>query len=71
MKKIFAIALSFGLFAFSANAQVNRNVDPSQKVQRDSTHRGGKMMQDLNLTADQKAQMKANRESNETTKRRH
>ena len=63
MKKLLAIALSFSLFALNVNAQVTRNVDPSQKFQRDSSHRrGDKMMKDLDLTDAQKAQLKANRE---------
>ena len=60
MKKLLAIVLSFSFFALNANAQVTRNVNPSQKIQKDSTHkkRDSKMMKDLNLTEAQKAQMK-------------
>lgn len=60
MKKILAIVLSFSFFALNANAQVTRYVNPSQKVQRDSTHkkRDGKMMKDLNLSQSQQSQMK-------------
>lgn len=64
MKKLLTIALAFSLFTISANAQVQRNVSPSQKMQNDSTHRrGGKMMKDLNLTDAQKTQMKESREN--------
>lgn len=64
MKKLLTIAVAFSLFTISANAQVQRNVSPSQKMQNDSTHRrGGKMMKDLNLTDAQKTQMKESREN--------
>ena len=64
MKKLLTIAVVFSLFAISADAQVQRNVDPSQKMQSDSAHRkGGKMMKDLNLTDAQKAQMKESRQT--------
>ncbi len=65
MKKLLAIALSFSFFALNANAQVTRNVNASQKVQRDSTHKrkDGQMMKDLNLTAAQKTQWKENQQN--------
>lgn len=64
MKKIFTIALALSLYTIGANAQVQRNVSPSQKMQNDSTHkRGGKMMKDLNLTDAQKTQMKESRQN--------
>jgi Spy/CpxP family protein refolding chaperone len=64
MKKLLTIAVAFSLFTISANAQVQRNASPSQKMQNDSTHRrGGKMMKDLNLTDAQKTQMKESREN--------
>lgn len=60
MKKLLSIALGFSLFALTANAQVERKADPSQKVQRADAHKkDGKMMKDLNLTQEQKDQMKA------------
>ena len=66
MKKIFLIVLASGFFAISSNAQVKRDVTQSQKVRSDSSRhfRKGKMENDLNLTADQKAQMKTLHESN-------
>jgi Spy/CpxP family protein refolding chaperone len=59
MKKLLVIAIATFFFAANSNAQVRRNVDAAQKVQRDSTHkkRDGKMMKDLNLTQDQKTKM--------------
>jgi len=64
MKKLLAIALSFSLFTLTANAQVSRNSNEQNKVQRDSLHkRNGNMMKDLNLTEAQKAQLKESRQS--------
>ena len=59
MKKLLVIVIATFFFAANSNAQVKRNVDATQKVQRDSTHkkRDGKMMKDLNLTQDQKTKM--------------
>jgi Spy/CpxP family protein refolding chaperone len=64
MKKLFLFAVAGLLFAATGNAQVKRNSTKSQTVQSDSTHhfRRGKMMDNLNLTADQKAQLKTMRE---------
>jgi hypothetical protein len=39
MKKLSAIVIAFSFFALNANAQVKRNVTPSQKIQRDSTRK--------------------------------
>jgi Spy/CpxP family protein refolding chaperone len=59
MKKLLGIAIATFFFAANSNAQVRRNVDATQKVQRDSTHkkRDGKMKKDMNLTQDQKTKM--------------
>ncbi len=60
MKKLLVIAMATFLFTANSNAQVKRNVNPSQKIQQNSTHRkkdgkrDGKMM---NLTPDQKTKM--------------
>lgn len=66
MKKLFLFALTGFFFAVSANAQIERNTNPSQKVQSDSAHHHhrGEMMDQLNLSPDQKSQMKSLRESN-------
>ncbi len=63
MKKLLAIALSFSLFALTANAQVSRKSNEHNKVQRDSHHKNGNMMKDLNLSEAQKTQLKESRES--------
>lgn len=66
MKKLFLLVMAGSFFAVSSNAQVTRSTNPSQKVRSDSSHhfRKGKMMDNLNLTQDQKTQMKALHESN-------
>lgn len=70
MKKLLVIAIATCFFAVNSNAQVKRNVDPSQKTQSDSTHknRNGKMMKDLNLTPDQKSKMKEIHQSTQQQK---
>jgi Spy/CpxP family protein refolding chaperone len=64
MKKLFLFAVAGLLLAATGNAQVKRNSPKPQTMQSDSSHhfRKGKMMDNLNLTADQKAQLKAMRE---------
>lgn len=68
MKKITVIALAAFLFSLNTEAQVRRKVDASQKVQSDTSrkHQDHKMMKDLNLTSEQKSEMKAMRESNKS-----
>lgn len=64
MKKLFLFATAAILFTITSNAQVSRETNPNQKVQSDSLRAHNKaMMDDLNLTADQKSQMKAAQES--------
>ncbi len=61
MKKLFLVAVAGFFFAANSNAQVQRKMSQHRYMQSDSTHRlqKGKMMQKLNLTADQQTQMKA------------
>ena len=61
MKKLFLVAIAGLFFAANSNAQVKRNVPQSQQMRSDSSHhfKRGNMMDQLNLTADQKSQMKA------------
>jgi Spy/CpxP family protein refolding chaperone len=60
MKKLFLFAIAGFFFATASNAQVRRDAPASQKVQSDTSHHFRKnMMADLNLTADQKAQLKS------------
>lgn len=64
MKKLFLVAIAGLFFAANSNAQVKRDVQRSQKMQSDSSHhfRKGKMADQLNLTADQKSQVKTLRQ---------
>ncbi|MEO6838448.1 MAG: hypothetical protein ABI261_07805 [Ginsengibacter sp.] len=66
MKKLFLFVMAGFLFVLNTNAQVTRNTNPSQRVQSDSSshHQRGHMMDQLNLTPDQKSQMKLLRKSN-------
>lgn len=65
MKKLLSIAFAFSFFALQANAQATQNSNPRQRIQRDSIPkmRDGKMFKDLQLTPDQEARIKANREN--------
>lgn len=59
MKKLFLIAVAGFFFTVNSNAQVKRETARSQKMQSDSTHHFNKgMMADLNLSPDQKTQLK-------------
>lgn len=66
MKRLFLIVLASSFFAISSNAQVKRDVTQSRKVRSDSSHgfQNAKKEHDLNLSADQKAQVKTLRENN-------
>jgi len=61
MKKLILLAIAGLFFAATSNAQVQREVPKHQHMKSDSAHhlQRGKMMQDLNLTTDQKTRMKA------------
>ena len=60
MKKLFISLLAIAFCVSTGNAQVQRDATQSQKVRSDSSRHFKKsmMMNDLNLTADQKSQMK-------------
>lgn len=64
MKKFILVAIAGFFLAANTNAQVKRKVPQSQKMQSDSSHhfKRGEMMDQLNLTADQKSQMKSLRQ---------
>ena len=66
MKKVFLFVTAAFLFAATSNAQVQRNSSNSQRVQSDSARhaRNGKMMNELNLSQDQKTQMKSLHQEN-------
>ena len=60
MKKLFAIAIVTFFLSANINAQVKRNVDPAQKIQRDKNRSEMKNeIRKLDLTQDQKIKMKA------------
>ena len=61
MKKLFLVAIAGLFFAANSSAQAKRNVPHSQQMRSDSSRhfQKGKMQDQLNLTADQKSQMKA------------
>lgn len=64
MKKLFLMTTAAIVFTITSNAQITRKADPSQKVQSDSLSAHKKaLMDELNLTPDQKSQMKAIHES--------
>jgi len=60
MKKLFLIAAAGLFFATTGNAQVQRQTPQHRHMQSDSTRhfKRGEMMQQLNLSDDQKSQMK-------------
>jgi Spy/CpxP family protein refolding chaperone len=65
MKKLFLFAVAGFFFAINTNAQVSRKTNRAQKIQSDSSrHQRGEMMDQLNLTPDQKSQIKSLHESN-------
>ncbi|HEY5391145.1 MAG TPA: hypothetical protein VIJ57_03435 [Hanamia sp.] len=66
MKKVFLFVTAALLFAATSNAQVQRNSSSSQRVQSDSARHGrnGKMMNELNLSQDQKTQIKSLHQEN-------
>jgi Spy/CpxP family protein refolding chaperone len=66
MKRLFLFALSGFIFMTSANAQITRKSNPSQRVQSDTArhHHKNEMMSQLNLNQDQKSQLKSLRQSN-------
>jgi Spy/CpxP family protein refolding chaperone len=65
MKKLFLFAAAGLFFAATGNAQVKRNAPQTQKVQSDSSHHFKKgMMNELNLTSDQKSQLRELYEQN-------
>lgn len=67
MKKLFAIAFSVLIISYSADAQVQRKADPTQRVQNDSLRKKGKeYLNDLNLSETQKVQLKGMRDEIKT-----
>ncbi len=64
MKKLLLIAVAGLFFVANSNAQIQRKMPQHQRIKSDSSHhfQKGQMMQDLNLTEDQKTQLKSMRE---------
>ncbi|MDE3183577.1 MAG: hypothetical protein KGM16_09180 [Bacteroidota bacterium] len=64
MKKLLLVAVAGLFFIANSNAQIQREMPQHQRIKSDSSHhfQKGKMMQDLNLTEDQKTQLKSMRE---------
>ncbi|MGH2647811.1 MAG: hypothetical protein ACRDE8_09605 [Ginsengibacter sp.] len=59
MKKITSIAIAFLFTALAAKAQIKREVDSSQTKQSTvQKTKNGKMMKELNLSKEQRSQMK-------------
>ena len=65
MKKTFLTLLAFSAITISATAQQQQSqpIDHHQHAQCDRSHKHGMEMQALNLTADQKAKLKAYNQS--------
>lgn len=61
MKKLILLAIAGLFFAVNSNAQTQRVMPKHQGMTSDSVHqyKRGTMMQELNLSVDQKAKMKA------------
>jgi Spy/CpxP family protein refolding chaperone len=60
MKKLFVLVISLGFLASNAIAQVKREVNPSQTSESNTMkkHKKKEMMKELNLTKEQRGQMK-------------
>ena len=58
MKKIFLFAIAGFFFTVNSSAQVQREVPQSQQTQTEPSQHQNGMMNQLNLTPDQKSQMK-------------
>jgi len=65
MKNLFLVVMAGFFFVMNTNAQVSGNANPNRKFRSDSSHHHrGQMMEQLNLTPDQKSQLKSLHESN-------
>ena len=60
MKKLIALSFAAAILTFTTSAQTERTVDNKAKMERHKgKHDKDKMMKELNLTKEQKAQLKA------------
>ncbi len=68
MKKLIALSLAACVFAFGATAQTERTVAKTERANRHNKDRHGKgeMMKQLNLSKEQKAQLKAQHQEMKT-----
>ena len=59
MKKILALSFAAAIFTFTASAQKERNTEGKAKMERhNGKHKKGKMLKELNLSKEQKAELK-------------
>ena len=59
MKKILALSFAAAIFTFTASAQKERNTEGNAKMERhNGKHEKGKMLKELNLSKEQKAELK-------------
>ena len=59
MKKILALSFAAAIITFTASAQTDRNTEGKVKMERhNGKHEEGKMLKELNLSKEQKAQLK-------------
>lgn len=59
MKKIFALFFAAAILTFTASAQTERDTEGKAKMERhNSKHEKGKMLKELDLSKEQKAQLK-------------
>ena len=60
MKKLLALSFAAAILTFTASAQTERTVDKQAKMERhNGKHDKNKMLKDLKLSKEQKAQLKA------------
>ena len=60
MKKLLALSFAAAILTFTASAQTERKVDKQAKMERhNGKHDKNKMLKDLNLSKEQKAQLKS------------
>ena len=59
MKKLLALSFAAAILTFTASAQTERNTESKEKRERHSArHEKGKMLKELDLSKEQKAQLK-------------
>ena len=67
MKKLLALSFAAAILTFTASAQTDRSVDKQAKMERhNGKHNNKQMLKDLNLSKEQKAQLKAQHQDMKT-----